>query len=249
MEKARTQLSKTSWMHIVKLIVRSLLFISVLVFYILDRTEILTQNAILPIAVWVFFVIEMFLRFFPSKLESMGCQKQFKRNYHPKGENIKPVNQSWKRTALVIIVWLILNGIIGALYLTNLIDRGILLIIAIGYSVCDIICILFFCPFQTWFMKNRCCASCRIYNWDFAMMFTPLIFIPSLYTYSLLGFALILLLRWEITYRKYPERFSTETNSCLDCSNCQEKLCSHKKQLQGFLKKYRKRFFKSEAKS
>ena len=98
-------------------------------------------------------------------------------------------------------------------------------------------------PFQTWFMKNRCCTTCRIYNWDFAMMFTPLVFIPSLYTYSLLGFALALLIRWEVTYRLHPERFSPATNRYLSCANCKEKLCSHKKQLRGFLKKYRDRFF------
>ena len=122
-------------------------------------------------------------------------------------------------------------------------DKGILILIAIAYSVCDIICILFFCPFQTWFMKNRCCATCRIYNWDFAMMFTPFIFIPNWYTYSLLGCALILLLRWEITYKLHPERFSVSTNGCLDCSKCKEKLCQHKKQLRGFLKKYKDTFF------
>lgn len=249
MGKSRTHLSKISSIHLVKLILRSILFIAVLVFYILDRTEITAHNAILPITVWIFFVVEMILRFFPSKLESMGCQKQFKRNYQPKDPNRKPVNQSWKRTALVAAVWFLLNGIIGGLYFVNIIDRGILIIIAIAYSVCDIICILFFCPFQTWFMKNRCCTSCRIYNWDFAMMFTPLVFIPGLYTYSLLGFALILLLRWEITYMLHPERFSTETNKCLDCANCQEKLCSHKTQLQRFLKKNRKRFSRSDSRS
>ena len=235
--------SKISNLHIVKLILRSLLFLAVLVFYILDRTEVLTYNAILPAVVWIFFTIEMMFRFFPSKMESMGCQKQFKRNYLPKGENIKPTNQSWKVTALVTVVWLALNAIFGILYYTGIFDRGILILIAILYSVCDIICILFFCPFQTWFMKNRCCATCRIYNWDFAMMFTPLVFIPSLYTYSLLGFALLILLRWEITYRRFPERFSTDTNKCLDCSRCEEKLCSHKTQLQSFLKKNKERFF------
>ena len=235
--------SKISILHLIKLILRSLLFVTVLVFDILDRTEVLTQNAILPIIVWIFFFVEMLLRFFPSKLESMGSQKQFARNYEPKGENIKPTNQSWKVTALVAVIWLALNAVIGTLYYCGIIDRAILILIAIFYSVCDIICILFFCPFQTWFMKNRCCATCRIYNWDFAMMFTPLVFIPDLYTYSLLGFALLLLLRWEISYRLHPERFSTDTNRCLDCSRCEEKLCSHKKQLQGFLKKHKDRFF------
>ena len=236
-------LSKISALHFVKLILRSVLFVSVLVFYILDRTDVLTYNAILPAVVWVFFIVEMFFRFFPSKLESMGCQKQFARNYKSVGETCVPENQSWQTTALVTAVWLALNAVIGVLYYTGIIDRGILIIIAIGYSVCDIICILFFCPFQTWIMKNRCCTTCRIYNWDFAMMFTPLAFMASWYTYSLLGCALALLLRWEITYRMHPERFSTTTNRCLDCSHCEEKLCSHKKQLRGFLKKYKSRFF------
>ena len=239
----KKKLSKISIMHYAKLVLRSLFFIAVLICYILDRTVVLTYKAVIPTIVWVFFVVEMLFRFFPSRLESMGCQKQFKRNYEPVGENITPTNQAWWQTALVALAWFALNAIFGILYFVGIFDAGILILIGLAYSVCDIICILFFCPFQTWFMKNRCCATCRIYNWDFAMMFTPLVFIPSVYTYSLLGFALALLVRWEIAYRRHPERFSTATNKCLDCSRCEEKLCSHKRQLQGFLKKYRTKFF------
>ena len=240
------KISKISALHIVKLILRSLLFVTVLVFYILDRTDVLKYNELLLAVVWIFFVVEMLLRFFPSKLESMGCQKQFERNYEPIGEGIKPTNHPWWVTALVALLWIALNAVFGALYYTDIIDAGILILIAILYSVCDIICILFFCPFQTWIMKNRCCATCRIYNWDFAMMMTPLVFVPSLYTYSLLGCSLLLLLRWELAYRLYPERFSTATNKCLDCSHCEEKLCSHKKQLRGFLKKHKAKFYRIE---
>ena len=238
------KLSKISVLHYLQLILRSALFLAALVFYILERTEVLPHVWVLSQVVWVFFVVEMMIRFFPSRLASMGSQKQFRKNYEPIGENVAPQNQSWQTTALVAAVWLALNFLFGILYFIGVFDRGILILIAIASSVCDVICILFFCPFQTWFMKNRCCATCRIYNWDFAMMFTPLVFIPSLYTYTLLGCSLILLLRWEITYRVHPERFSTATNRCLDCSRCPEKLCAHKKQLQGFLKKHKARFFK-----
>ena len=62
-----------------------------------------------------------------------------------------------------------------------------------------------------------------------------------------MGFALLLLLGWEISYRLHPERFSTDTNRCLDCSRCEEKLCSHKTQLRGYLRKYRTKFFPSRA--
>ena len=72
-----------------------------------------------------------------------------------------------------------------------------------------------------------------------AMMFTPYIFIPHFYTWSLLGLALILLLKWEITFKQHPERFATNTNEYIVCKNCTEKLCCHKKQLQGFIKKHK----------
>ena len=239
----KKKISLISLLHYVKLVLRSILFVAVLLAYIFEKTHILTRSYTLLCIVWIFFVVDMAFRFFPSRLESMGCQKQFARNYEPVGESAAPADRSWRSTAAVTAAWLALNGIFGVLYFAKLIDAGILILIAIAFSVCDIICILFFCPFQTWFMKNRCCTTCRIYNWDFAMMFTPLVFIPSLYTWSLLGCSVILLLRWEITYRSHPERFSEKTNACLSCTECKEKLCSHKKQLQSFLKTYKTKFF------
>lgn len=236
-------LSKTSAMHYGKLIVRSALFLGAMAMYIVARicqVPSLLENywkvPWLLAVIWIFYMVEMWLRFFPSKIESPGCQKQFARNYIPTGETT-PALRSWKRTFSVAAAWLIFNGMIGALYFTHIIDAEILILISFAYGVCDMICILFFCPFQTWFMKNRCCTDCRIYNWDFAMMFTPLIFIPHWYTWSLLGISLLLLLRWEITLRLHPERFSDRTNGCISCKNCTEKLCKHKKQLQQLLRK------------
>ncbi len=231
MKRKNGKASAVLVLHYVKLGLRSFLFLMMLVFYILDRTDVLASFYPLLNLVWLFFVVEMLMRFFPSRLESMGCQKQFRRNYRSASPGAKPVNQTWKTTALVAVVWLALNGVFGALYFLGIIDRGILVLLCLAYSVCDIICILFFCPFQSWFMKNRCCTTCRIYNWDFAMMFTPLVFMPDLYYYSLLGCALLLLLRWEITYRLYPERFSDATNTCLRCSACDTRLCRHKRKI------------------
>jgi hypothetical protein len=238
--------SKTFLLHYWKLVFRSLLFLSAAAVYVYNRIchtgELLggfERNSVLLSVIWIIFAVEMVLRFFPSSIESMGCQKQFAQNYKPTGR--KEVHlQSWKRTAAVFLAWVALNGIFGALYLAGIFDAGIMLLIALAYSVCDMICILFFCPFQTWFMKNRCCATCRIYNWDFAMMFTPLIFIPDIFTCSLMGLSVLLLIRWEVTAARHPERFAENSNACLDCKNCPEKLCHHKKQLQNYLKQWRK---------
>ena len=179
----------------------------------------------------------MILRLFPSKYDSMGCQKQFKKSYEPTGKSeVKIV--SWKRTFLTVAAWLSLNGTIGALYYLNVIDKGALLLVSLAYGVCDMVCILFFCPFHAWFLRSRCCSDCRIYNWDFAMIFTPFVFVlNSWFTATLFALSMVILLRWEITLKARPERFSRNTNKCLDCSRCPEKLCHHKKHLRNYLKK------------
>lgn len=236
-------------MHYWKMVFRSVLLIGAAIMYIYYRIKgendfyaIVQHMPAMLAIIWIVYFIEMLLRFFPSRFESLGCQKQFARNYRPVDEHQTAVKlQSGKSTFAVAAAWFALNGVIGVLFYLNIIDEGILLLISLAYGVCDMICILFFCPFQTWFMKNKCCTTCRIYNWDFAMMFTPFIFIKSFYTWSLLGIALLLLFNWEILVRVHPERFSESTNACISCANCPEKLCSHKKQLQHFIrdKKYR----------
>lgn len=248
MSKHRLKLSKISALHYFKLFFRSFLLVAATVLYIINKINSskdtfggYENDPVILSVIWVVFVIEMILRFFPSNLESMGCQKQFKKNFIPTESDI-PKNQPFKITLLVAAVWILLNGAVGALYFLEIIDSGILLLISLAYSVCDMICILFFCPFQTWFMKNKCCGSCRIYNWDYIMMFTPLVFLDNIYARSLFAIAFALFVCWEISFYVHPKRFSEETNACLSCANCKEKLCHHKKQLRGFLKKNRHLF-------
>ena len=69
------------------------------------------------------------------------------------------------------------------------------------------------------------------------MMFTPLFFVNKWYCWILLVIASILLVKWEITFYKYPERFSENTNGYLGCANCKEKLSVHKTQLNRLWKK------------
>ena len=248
MQIPKRRLSRISALHYAKLVFRSVLFLLSAAAYVVDRVRgtldpfgsLGDRPAILAV-VWIVFACEMVLRFFPSRFESMGCQKQFAVNFKPVAQPVRHQTEAQRRqphsTVQVITVWLALNAVIGALYFLHVIDEGILLLIALAYSICDMICILFFCPFQTWFMKNKCCGSCRIYNWDYAMMFTPLVLIKSFYTWSLVALSLGLLAEWELLYRRHPERFSETTNRSLSCVECKEKLCHHKKSLQKFLAK------------
>ena len=246
--KRHKKLSKIMMMHYWKLTYRSLLFLGALILYIYNWIHNtgssfsgFDKNKIVLAIIWCIYAIEMILRLIPSSLESMGCQKQFKKNYHPTDVPKEEAELTPSaRTIAAAIAWFILNGLIGVLYYTHIIDEGILLLISLAYSVCDMICILFFCPFQTWFLKNRCCTTCRIYNWDFAMMFTPLIFVKTLFAQTLVALSLVLLIRWEYTVHRHPEYFSEKTNHSLSCAECQEKLCHHKTQLKSFWKSQKK---------
>lgn len=244
MEKAKRKMTTVSRIHYVKLALRGLLFLAALAAYIAARLRQAPEmfggcDSWLWLIITVPFSVEMILRCFPSKYESMGCQKQFAVNFEALGEydRRKLLKDSPRQTLPVLLSWIALNGLIAMLYFAGLIDWGILVLISLAYSVCDMICILFYCPFQSLMMKNRCCGSCRIYNWDFAMMFTPMLFIDHVCACVLAGLALLLLVIWELGFRLHPEHFSEKTNACLSCANCPEKLCHHKKQLRSFHRK------------
>ncbi len=244
--KSRKKISVVSTLHYIRLAYRSALFLLLLISYISYRTsgadpipERLERLPAIIYIVWAVFTVEMILRFFPSKYESPGCQKQFAGNYVKSGstEITIPDNNA---TVLIALIWIVFNGVFGALHMAGILDDGIMFLLCGAYSVCDIVCILFFCPFQTWFMKNKCCSTCRIYNWDYAMMFTPLFFVRRSYSWSLLALSIVLLIRWEITFYLHPERFSEKTNDYLRCANCTERLCAHKKQLTSLWKQIEK---------
>lgn len=246
----RRKISLISQLHYTKLLVRSLLFLAALAAYLISKRNHdpamfggYEDSTWLWLTVTVFYAVEMVLRCFPSKYESMGCQKQFAGNYIPRGQFDRRLlrRDSWRQTLPVLLSWTALNGAIALLYFGSVIDWGVLLLISLAYSVCDMVCILFFCPFQTLMMKNKCCGTCRIYNWDYAMMFTPLVLINNTYAHILVALSLVLLARWELTFHLRPERFYEQTNCSLGCNRCPEKLCHHKKQLQAFHRRLQQR--------
>ena len=244
---AKQKWTKTSKMHLTKLIYRSVLFLSALIYYACflilgadykSGSILFSPLSDIPVFLILMFLIfggEMVLRFFPTRHEAIGCQKIFNVNYIPTKEakTQRPMKMHPSRTLLVFGAWCTLNLAIGALYFFGIITADILVLISLAYSLCDVICIMFFCPFQAWMMKNKCCATCRIYNWDYMMMFTPLLFLvfkpaPVIH-YALILSGLAVLLIWEISYARHPERFTENTNDRLSCKNCTEKLCRHNK--------------------
>lgn len=240
------KISRISALHYTKLIYRSALFFLALygyLFHILNAgVDLFGIPFPIIIVIWGVYVVEMILRFFPSRFESMGCQKQFPKNYLATGKEFDAAEKKHqdKTILIVALLWIALDLILGIFFWIGWISKEVLFLTSLAFGACDMICILFFCPFHTWIMKNKCCVSCRIYNWDYVMMFTPLIFIRHFFTWSLLLLAIGLLVKWEFTARRHPERFLEKNNKNLSCANCEEKLCHHKKSLQRFLKKQKR---------
>ena len=97
--------------------------------------------------------------------------------------------------------------------------------ISVLFYVCDLICVLIWCPFRL-IMGNRCCTTCRIFNWDHFMMFSPMLFMGGFYGMSLVILSILALLVWEIGVLIHPERFWEKSNIALKCSQCTDKLCT-----------------------
>ncbi len=184
---------------------------------------------------WVYIMIGLVLEFFPRTNIHIGGEKQYKRNYVPTGKTVEQIKRQIenanKGAYIVLLVWVLGNLIIGILYKKGiLITRPILLWISMFYFLSDLICVIFFCPFQYFMMKNRCCTTCRIFKWDSLMATTPFIFAEGRFAASLVLVSAILGLLWEYRYKKFPERFFEQTNEVLKCKNCTTHMCRIKAQ-------------------
>ncbi len=224
------------------LILRFVIFVILLVVAITKHDALVAAVYARPwigfnwlLVLWIVALLAVLSRFVPGLVKNPGCQKQFMRNFVP-APNFDEANMQIKKTIKhanrgawkVAGVWVLLNAVFAALYISGVVDEAFMILLSVVYSVGDVICVLYYCPFRHLLMKNRCCMTCRIYNWDYLMMFTPLIFIKSWFTWSLVAVALILFIRWEYVYNRHPEWFFGATNSRLRCVNCDSKLCRAK---------------------
>ena len=177
-------------------------------------------------------MLDMILQIVPLKNKlALGSQKLFATRFKPIIEKINYealknyVVTTTKAAYKVFIIWTIVVVGIGLLYYLGIISKITVFMISIFFYVCDLICVLIWCPFRL-LMKNKCCTTCRIFNWDHLMMFAPLIFIGGFFATSLVVMAILAWLVWEVAVMIYPERFSELTNEALKCSECTDKLCT-----------------------
>lgn len=195
------------------------------------------RMGITPIHVlWFVWMVIMLSHIFPNKKMTMAVRKKQSEQYeeiegYSKLELLEYVQDQNVKAWYVLLLWLFFNAIFGVLYLVEILDNTDLIMLSVFYFLCDYICIVFFCPFQTGIMKNKCCVNCRIFDWGHFMMFTPMLFIKHFLSWSLFFTSCVVLLKWEIIYAKHPERFWKGSNKNLKCANCNDKICQLKKKL------------------
>ena len=181
---------------------------------------------------WLVWVGDMVLQLIPAKKNiALGSKKLFGQYFSPAQvkqdlEALKRYIVSTTKTAYwIFILWALLIAALGWMYVRGWLGATGLFMVSVLFYVCDLICVLFWCPFRL-LLKTRCCTTCRIFNWDHIMMFTPMLFVCGFYAYSLIALSLVVWIAWELSVVLHPERFWFMSNETLRCENCTDKLCT-----------------------
>lgn len=185
------------------------------------------------IVLWLGVLCSMLVQLNPKSGLTTGCLKQYPTGFEPVPDYdtdrlAQAVRQQNRGALKVAVVWLAINLSFGALYHLGFLGiPELVLLCALAY-LCDLVCVLFFCPFQYFLMHNRCCVNCRIFAWGSWMMAAPLMCVPHWYSWTLFGTGILVLAVWEVRFRRYPERFWFGSNRNLQCASCKERLCRYK---------------------
>lgn len=232
-------MSDTRKRYILRLIGRCLVFVICCLFCffaprefeILEGMNFFSRLSILHI-LWIIWIVDMLLQIVPIKNKlPLGSMKLFADRFRPIRDKINYkalrnyITVTTRAAYKVFVLWCVLIVGIGILYWTGIIGKTGLFMISVCFYVCDLICVLIWCPFRL-LMKTRCCTTCRIFNWDHMMMFSPLIFAGGFFSVSLVVMAFLAWLVWEVCIMLYPERFWDKSNVALKCSECTDKLCT-----------------------
>lgn len=225
--------------YMFRLVVRCLILILCTVLFfrspetfgILEGMNFFRGFSILHI-LWLVWVVDMIQQIIPIKNKlPLGSMKLFASRFRPIRDKInyqalrEYIVTTTKAAYKVFVLWCALLAVIGGLYFAGILTKPMLFLISALFYVCDLICVLIWCPFRL-IMKTRCCTTCRIFNWDHLMMFSPMVFMGGFYGMSLVLIAFLAWLVWELCVMMYPERFWDKSNLALKCSECTDKLCT-----------------------
>ena len=186
---------------------------------------------------WLLVIVVLVKRMIPGSSSKISSGKIFRR-FYKEAAGISPARDKKllalkKKTDSGAIrsafYWLLLLADIGLWRMVGMLSDTWIYIIVLFFMFMDQFCVMVFCPFR-WLMKNKCCSTCRIDNWGYLMAFSPLVFIHSFWTWSIVALSIAIVIQWEYLYHRYPERFFETHNASLACRNCVSK-CTGKRKL------------------
>ncbi len=181
---------------------------------------------------WVIWVLDMLWQLIPVKNKiALGSQKLFRFRFRPATGQInyqslrQHVIDTTRSAYKIFLLWTAVVLALSVLHREKILSDAALFFVSLAFYVCDLICVLIWCPFRL-IMKNRCCTTCRIFNWDHLMMFSPMLDLRGFYSLSLILLSIAVWLVWELCVMMYPERFWERSNTALTCAACTDKLCT-----------------------
>lgn len=180
---------------------------------------------------FLYFIVDSFEVILPMFNHSIYSSKMQKRTYIEidgySKENVREMARKEDKVAIIIfILYSLLILSLGSLYLyVSWLDVWFIYLVFFALNFADYFCIMIWCPFRSWFLKNSCCNTCRISNWDRIMKFSILIFIPNIYTITIFVIGVLIFLYWEYHHLVHPERFYRISNKRLWCSHCDKITC------------------------
>ena len=225
--------------YMIRLVCRCFTLAGVVALYFLDQAQFTVlrgwnffRRLSLLHLLWGIWVLDMLSQLFPLRgCFALGSQKHFLSRFRPVAEAVnypalkEHIVTTTRAAYKVFLLWGVLLAGLALLFFTHVLSDNSIFLTVVLFYVCDLVCVLIWCPFRL-IMKNRCCTTCRIYNWDHLMMFSPFMLIPGAYTTSLLLMAFAVWLLWELCVMLYPERFWEKSNLALTCAACTDKLCT-----------------------
>jgi len=210
-----------------------LLNTAIFVFFFEEYVYLL-DDILIPL-LFVYFLIDSISVILPSMNKTVFSGKYLKKFFksYPKYniEKLKSLKERDNRVALLIF-FVYFTGVItiGLLFLNwDWFELKYFYLVFLFINFSDYFCILIWCPFRVIFLKNKCCNTCRISNWDRLMKFALLLFIPNFYTITIFIMGLIVFIVWEVRFTQNPEYFYTISNETLRCSGC-DTSCKIKKE-------------------
>ena len=179
---------------------------------------------------WLAFMILFVSRLFGKKGALIARNRVYAKYNNIVLDYNREKLKNFIKKANLRIIWIIALALIFNIpwwicYHRGIIDEGFLVVMFLFLFFLDMICETLWCPFQRIFMKNRCCHVCRIFAWDSLLAISPLIIIPSFFSWTLVAVAAIEAIHFEIKFYKHPEYFWDGSNAALRCSNCTTKMC------------------------